>query len=278
MRGLRLIDAVVIAAVAMLGLKTLGLLSGSRSSAPSQVAAAARAAPPGEQLPEFARVLAHARSNYVPPDVAMTGAVADDKKSEPAASTANDKKSEPAPGATDKPAANAASEAGSAGSASERALLERLGERRDELQQRSREIDMRERLLENAERKLEGRINELKTLEDKAEAVATKRGETEMGAIRNLVTMYETMKPKDAARVFDRLSHDVLVPVVLQMKPAKMAEVLAVMSPDAAEKLTVALAKRAKGLSAESRAAATPTGLPDNELPAIDAPTPQSKR
>src|SRR6185436_12393810 len=113
-------------------------------------------------------------------------------------------------------------------SPSERALLERLGERRDELQQRSREIDMRERLLENAERKLEGRIGDLKAMEEKADAAATKRGDTEMGAIRNLVTMYETMKPKDAARVFDRLSHDVLVPVVLQMKPAKMAEVLAV--------------------------------------------------
>ena len=267
-RGLRLIDAVVIAAVAMLGLKALGLLSGSRSSAPSQVVAAPSQTPPGEPLPKFARVLAHARSNYVPPDVGMTGAVAEDKKNEAA------------PGAADKPATSpvAASEPAPAGSPSERALLERLGERRDELQQRSREMDMRERLLENAERKLEGRINELKGLEEKADAAATKRGETEAGAIRNLVTMYETMKPKDAARVFDRLSHDVLVPVVLQMKPAKMAEVLALMSPDAAEKLTVALAKRAKGLSGESRAAAAPAGLSDTELPAIDAPAPSSKR
>jgi flagellar motility protein MotE (MotC chaperone) len=275
-RGLRLIDAVVIAAVAMLGLKTLGLLSGSRSSATSQVATPS-STPPGEQLPKFARVLAHARSNYVPPDVGMTGAVPDEKKSETAAGAGDDKSSAAAP--VDKQAASpAAGEPAPASSPSERALLERLGERRDELQQRSREIDMRERLLENAERKLEGRINELKSLEDKAEAAATKRGETETGALRNLVTMYETMKPKDAARVFDRLSHDVLVPVVLQMKPAKMAEVLALMSPDAAEKLTVALAKRAKGLSAESRPAVTPAGLPDNELPAIDAPAPQSKR
>jgi flagellar motility protein MotE (MotC chaperone) len=267
MRGLRLIDAVVIAAVAMLGLKVLGLLSGSRSSSPGHVATAPSTIPAAEQLPKFARVLAHARSNYVPPDVAMTGAVAEGDKKEGGAGTA------------DKPAANAAAGAPApAGSPSERAILERLGERRDELQQRSREIDMRERLLENAERKLEGRINELKAMEEKADAAATKRGDTETGAIRNLVTMYETMKPKDAARVFDRLSHDVLVPVVLQMKPAKMAEVLAVMSPDAAEKLTVALAKRAKSLSGEGRVVPTSTGLPDNELPAIDAPAPPSKR
>ena len=136
---------------------------------------------------------------------------------------------------------------------------------------------MRERLLEDAERKLESRINELKAMEEKAEAAATKRGDTEAGALRNLVTMYESMKPKDAAKIFDRLSHDVLVPVVLQMKPPKMAEVLAVMMPETAEKLTVALATRAKGLSGETRNAA-PSALPPTELPAIEPPPTQPKR
>jgi flagellar motility protein MotE (MotC chaperone) len=77
------------------------------------------------------------------------------------------------------------------------------------------------------------------------------------------------MKPKEAARVFDRLSHDVLVPVVLMMSPRKMAEILAVMAPEAAERLTVALATRArtKGDAAATKAA---PGLPPSELPAID--------
>jgi flagellar motility protein MotE (MotC chaperone) len=90
--------------------------------------------------------------------------------------------------------------------------------------------------------------------------------------------MYEAMKPKDAAKVFDRLAHEVLVPVVLQMKPAKMAEVLAVMSTEAAEKLTVALATRAKSLSAEARAPAAAAGLPPTELPSIDTPIAPQKR
>jgi hypothetical protein len=62
------------------------------------------------------------------------------------------------------------------------------------------------------------------------------------------------------------------------MKPAKMAEVLAVMAPEAAEKLTVALATRAKGLSAETRNASATGDLPANELPSIDAPLPPQKR
>src|SRR5215207_10881246 len=249
--GLRLIDGVIIAAIALLSLKAIGFFAAPRRAEPAPITVAAS---PAQDLPKFARVLAHARTNTGPADVAVTGAVPE-KEKEPAAPSeppaAKSAAAEPPP----KPA-----------STSERALLERLGERRDELQQRAREVDMRERLLEDAERKLEGRINELKGLEEKAEAAATKRGDTEAGALRNLVTMYEAMKPKDAAKIFDRLSHDVLVPVVLQMKPAKMAEVLAVMMPEAAEKLTVALATRAKGLSADTRNASTGP-LPATELP-----------
>lgn len=263
--GLRLIDGVIIAAIALLGLKALGFFSAPRRVDPMPVAAAASAAPKADELPKFARVLAHARTNYVAVDVATTGAVPEkEKEASPA------KPDEPAPG-------SAKVEPTQAASPSERALLERLGDRRDELQQRTREIEMRERLLEDAERKLEGRINELKGIEEKAEAAAGKRGDTEAGAIRNLVTMYEAMKPKDAAKIFDRLTHDVLVPVVLQMKPAKMAEVLAAMTPEAAEKLTIALATRAKGLSVDVRSASA-SALPSNELPAIDPAPAQQKR
>jgi len=65
--------------------------------------------------------------------------------------------------------------------------------------------------------------------------------------------------------------------VVLQMKPAKMAEVLAAMVPESAEKLTVALANRAKGLSADSRNASA-GALPPTELPAIEQPPAPQKR
>jgi len=260
--GLRLIDGVIIAAVALLALKALGFLSTPRRADPAPAVAAAGTAEKSGDLPKFARVLAHARSNYVPPDITVTGAVGDKEKKEAGAATPD----------------SAAPPPGEPASPSQRAIMERLGERREELQQRAREIEMRERLIENAEKKLEGRINELKGMEEKAEAAATKRGDTEAGALRNLVIMYESMKPKDAAKVFDRLPHDVLVPVVLQMKPAKMAEVLAVMSPEAAEKLTVALATRAKSLSTEGRNASVGGALPANELPAIDLPAAQQKR
>src|SRR3954466_5632327 len=263
---LRLIDAVVIAAVALLGLKLAGFVAGP---APEQGSPDRRGLAAGEQLPSFGRAIANARTNYVPPDVAMTGAVPD--KSEAVAPDKADEKAPQAP----KPKRLQLDAAAPSASPAERALLERLGERREEIQQKGRELEMRERLLENAERKIEARLNELKGAEDKASETQGKRGDTEAAAIRNLTTMYEAMKPKDAARVFDRLPNDVLVPVVMQMNPRKMAEVLAVMSPEAAEKLTVALATRAR--------AATPPGsspaavLPATELPAIE-PSPARPR
>ncbi len=157
-------------------------------------------------------------------------------------------------------------------SPAEKAILERLGERREELEGRTRELEMRERLLNSAEKKLDGRVGDLKALEEKSGGRAGKPTAEEAKAIKNLVIMYESMKPKDAARVFDGLGLDVLVPVVQQMNPRKMSEVLAAMSPDRAKKLTVALASSGRSASFERDANEAP--LPGNELPAI-APAPQ---
>src|SRR5690348_776690 len=52
-------------------------------------------------------------------------------------------------------------------SASERAILERLQSRRQELEARAREIDIRESLLKAAEKRIESRVDEMKSLEAK---------------------------------------------------------------------------------------------------------------
>jgi flagellar motility protein MotE (MotC chaperone) len=234
---LRLVDAVAVAASGLLLLKVLALLSAGPSTGT-----------------RFAELLVHARSGYEPTDPTITGSVSPKEAAkEPAAAAPSPEPPRPA----GEPAPSA-----------ERAILEKLGARRDALQQRSRDLETREQLIENAERKLESRINDLKTLEQKGDDAAAKRAEAEAAGLRSLVTMYETMKPKEAARVFDRLRLDVLVPVVTGMNPRKMAEVLAVMQPEAAERLTVALAQRARGAGGPKPAGVP--GLPPGELPAID--------
>ena len=55
-------------------------------------------------------------------------------------------------------------------SASERAILERLQSRRQELEARAREIDIRESLLKEAEKRIETKVDEMKAVEAKTAA------------------------------------------------------------------------------------------------------------
>jgi flagellar motility protein MotE (MotC chaperone) len=68
--------------------------------------------------------------------------------------------------------------------------------------------------------------------------------EAENARFKGVVTMYETMKPKEAAKIFDRLDIRVLLDMASRMKPQIMSAILAQMSPEAAERLTVELAVR----------------------------------
>jgi flagellar motility protein MotE (MotC chaperone) len=127
----------------------------------------------------------------------------------------------------------------------ERAILERLSDRRQQLDARDEELAMRENLLKAAEKRVEAKVAELKALEAKVKSALDQRDETEAKRFKGIVAMYEAMKPKDAARIFDRLDLKILVDVSTQMKPQTMSAILAQMAPEAAERLTVELAQRA---------------------------------
>jgi len=129
-------------------------------------------------------------------------------------------------------------------SPAERALLERLQERRKEIETRAQEIEARESLLQASEQRLEARLAELKQMEQKVTEAAVRQDESEAAKFKTLVTMYENMKAKDAARIFDRLDMRVLLEVASQINPRRMSDILGQMSPEAAERLTVELANR----------------------------------
>ena len=132
-------------------------------------------------------------------------------------------------------------------SAAERAILEHLQERRQELDRRARELDIREGLIAEAEKRMDGKLAEIKEAQAQLVTEEEKKDEAEAARFKGLVTMYENMKPRDAAKIFDRLEVGVLLQVASQINPRNMSEILAQMSPDAAERLTVELANRAKG-------------------------------
>ncbi|KZL21345.1 hypothetical protein PsAD2_00636 [Pseudovibrio axinellae] len=125
---------------------------------------------------------------------------------------------------------------------SELAVLNSLGNRRDALNKFEKELELREQVLAAAEARLNKQFQELKALKATIDSEVERKEEQAAQEILDLVQIYESMKAKNAARIFDRLDLDIMLKVVKQMQPRKMADVLSEMNPDMAEQLTIALA------------------------------------
>jgi flagellar motility protein MotE (MotC chaperone) len=164
----------------------------------------------------------------------------------------------------------------------ETALSERLGEKRRTLEDRAKELDLRESLLKAAEKKLDERMAELKKIEARIDEQARAKEEQAGLQIKSLVMMYETMKAKQAAAIFDKLDLNIMIEVASRMKPQVTAQVLANMTPESAQKLTAELARRSLAPDAPIQLSApgTPGLKPQatgniKELPRIDNPPPK---
>jgi len=131
-------------------------------------------------------------------------------------------------------------------SGAERAILERLQQRRQELDSRARELDIRESLIQGAEKRMDARLTELKDTESRIKVETQQKDDADAARLKGLITMYENMKPRDAAKIFNGLDSTVLLQVASQMNPRTMAEVLAQMAPEVAQRLTVELASKAQ--------------------------------
>ena len=142
-------------------------------------------------------------------------------------------------------------------SAAEKALLLDLRTRRKELDARDAALSLRESVLVATEKRLATRADELIALQKKLESLEKARKEHDEANWSELVKVYEGMKPKDAATIFNDLDLAVLLPVLDRMKAAKTAIVLAAMQPDRARLVTTRLAEMRNKANAAPGAAAT---------------------
>lgn len=124
----------------------------------------------------------------------------------------------------------------------EQLLLQRLAARRDELQKYEDDLTLRSSIVDAAEKRIEERAVTLAALEAQISSLVDQREEMETGQFAGIVAMYETMKPKDAANIFNNLDMNVLLRVAKTMSPRKMAPILAVMDTARAQELTVEMA------------------------------------
>ena len=145
----------------------------------------------------------------------------------------------PAPGNKDF-----ANDDGQTTSVSEVEVLTSLSKRRSELDARESQIQVQANVLAATEARMDAKIAQLKALQAQINGLLGQRDQAQEKQMASLVKTYSAMKPKDAARIFDSLDDAVLVPVAQQMKSDVLAPVLAAMSPEQAQKLTVKLAGR----------------------------------
>ena len=122
-------------------------------------------------------------------------------------------------------------------------VLQQLTERRKVLDAREGSLAERASLLQAAETRIDQKIQDLRDLRATLEQLTRIRDEQEEMKILSLVKIYETMKPKDAARIFQELDMDTLLLVVDRMKERKLAPVMAEMNPNKAMEITVELAR-----------------------------------
>jgi flagellar motility protein MotE (MotC chaperone) len=137
---------------------------------------------------------------------------------------------------------------------SERALLQDLRQRRQELDARAAAIQTRESVLVASEQKLSARLTELQALQQKLEGLNAAQMQKEDAGWQGLVKLYEDMKPQDAATIFNDLSMPLLLQVLGRMKDAKAATVMAAMSPEKAREVTTGLARIRTGRDASGAA------------------------
>ena len=122
-------------------------------------------------------------------------------------------------------------------------VLQQLVSRRKVIEARLDELTLREGLLGAAEKRIDKKIQEMKSLELAIQKLIKSHDLQENLKIKSLVKIYESMKPKDAARIFGELDINTLLKVAERMKEKKLAPIMAKMNPDRAKEMTVALSK-----------------------------------
>lgn len=136
-------------------------------------------------------------------------------------------------------------------------VLQSLGARRGQLDQREQDLDIQLQLLAAAEAKLDTRIATLNGLKADLSGLLGQADLKKQAEIANMVKIYETMNAKKAAEVMALLDDSVRVPLAVQMKPLKLAPILAAMRPADAKRLTELISRRFEAQAVEAGRQAT---------------------
>lgn len=137
-------------------------------------------------------------------------------------------------------------------------LLHNLSKRREELDVRENDLELKSKVLEATEKRINDKISEMKLLETQMSKVLAQYNEKQDIQIKSLVKIYESMKPDEAAAIFNEMQMPILLEVIAKMSERKVALVLANMNPKRARDVTQELAdkrRKSSGIAAPTTTA-----------------------
>lgn len=123
-------------------------------------------------------------------------------------------------------------------------ILQSLSQRREELDEFAREMDLKEKVLATTELRINDKLAEITKLKNDVTVLLKQYEGEEQTHLSSLVKIYENMKPKDAAAIFNEMDIHILLDVIDLMSERKVAPVLAGMTPDKARQVTEELAEK----------------------------------
>ncbi len=125
---------------------------------------------------------------------------------------------------------------------SEKQLLQQLRKRRKQIESDKDELPAEKMALESIKQHIDNRLDVLENLQNKLKPQFNNNNQNDGKKILKLVKVYESMKPKEAAKIFNDLQIGVLVEMTLSMKESRLAAILSEMKPEKARELTSILA------------------------------------
>lgn len=239
----RILPVAIFALILLLGAKVVDVWNGVETLSITRVRAQEQpsAAPAQAGSPPSAAAVAN---RNVPPPVMKTASVQPPKIAAEAAEP-------PANTGAASPAADSEKNAAlpddpTLYSPADVRLLQKLAGRRAELEKWASDLAMREQLLKATENRLDSRLAELKGVQTSLKSLLHQYNADQEKKLASLVKIYQDMKPKDAARIFEQLDLDILLDVIERMKERSVAPILAAMNPEKAKTITAELAQRRK--------------------------------
>ncbi len=123
-------------------------------------------------------------------------------------------------------------------------LLDALRDREAAIKVREHNIEMRRKALDVAQVEIERRLDALVAAETRLGATLTLANTASEDDIVRLTTVYENMKPKDAAALFETMEPEFAAGFIARMLPDSAAKVMSGLDPKVAYTISVILAGR----------------------------------